>query len=295
MTSRVSGWIGISRAPTELGISGVEHSIELTKRLIKMQAKGATQMRSLCKGFGSILAVAVLSMGMAAQTSSASRYDAGIQAKAVHELASKSQFKNLNASVEDCIITLTGSVDLYQQKLDAANKVHKIQHVDGVRNLIAVEGKNVSDSDLVSQLDRKLYYDRIGYANQFNYVTASVKDGVATLSGEARTDVDRDSALSLANFMPGVKEVVNDIRVAPTSSFDDDIRIRAMRAIYNDSQLGRYASDPAQPIRIVVNNGKLSLYGTVESTMDKDIAGIKANQVFGVFSVQNNLEVVKGS
>jgi hyperosmotically inducible periplasmic protein len=252
-------------------------------------------MRSLWQGFGSLLAVAVLSMGMAAQTSSASRYDAGIQAKAVHELASKSQFKNLNASVEDCIITLTGSVDIYQQKLDAANKVHKIEHVDGVRNLIAVEGKNVSDADLVSQLDRKLYYDRIGYANQFNYVTASVKDGVATLSGEARTDVDRDSALSLANFMPGVKEVVNDIRVAPTSSFDDDIRIRAMRAIYNDSQLGRYASDPTQPIRIVVNNGKLSLYGTVESTMDKDIAGIKANQVFGVFSVQNNLEVVKGS
>ena len=91
--------------------------------------------------------------------------------------------------------------------------------------------------------------------------------------------------------MPGVKEVVNDIRVSPTSNFDDQIRLRAMRAIYNDQQLGRYASDPALPIRIVVNNGKLTLYGTVQSTMDKDIAGIKANQVFGVFSVQNNLEV----
>jgi len=95
----------------------------------------------------------------------------------------------------------------------------------------------------------------------------------------------------LANYMPGVKEVVNDIRVAPVSTFDDDIRIRAMRAIYADTELGRYASDPALPIRIVVNNGKLSLYGTVENTMDKDIAGIKANQVFGVFSVQNNLQV----
>ena len=162
-------------------------------------------------------------------------------------------------------------------------------------NLIAVEGKHVSDAELEAHLDRKLYYDRIGYDNQFNYVTASVKDGVATLSGEARTEVDRDSALSLANYMPGVKEVVNDIRVAPVSSFDDDIRIRAMRAIYRDSELGRYASDPALPIRIVVNNGQLSLYGTVENKMDKDIAGIKANQVFGVFSVQNNLEVASHS
>ena len=54
-------------------------------------------------------------------------------------------------------------------------------------------------------------------------------------------------------------------------------------------------ADPAKPIRIVVDNGKLSLYGTVASAMDKQIAGIRANQVFGVFSVQNNLEVVKGS
>ena len=249
-------------------------------------------MKSILRGLGSLLAVAALSVGLAAQTA---RYDGDIQARASQQLASKAQFHNLNASVEDGIVTLTGSVDLYQQKLDAAKKVRKIEHVDGVRNLIAVQGKNVSDTELAAQLDHKLYYDRIGYDNQFNYVTASVKDGVATLSGEARTDVDRDSALSLANFMPGVKEVVNDIRVAPVSSFDDDIRIRAMRAIYADNELGRYASDPALPIRIVVNNGKLSLYGTVENTMDKDIAGIKANQVFGVFSVQNNLQVAKQS
>ena len=55
------------------------------------------------------------------------------------------------------------------------------------------------------------------------------------------------------------------------------------------------AAYPTKPIRIVVDNGKLSLYGTVATTMDKQIAGIRANQVFGVFSVQNNLEVVKGS
>jgi osmotically-inducible protein OsmY len=68
-----------------------------------------------------------------------------------------------------------------------------------------------------------------------------------------------------------------------------------MRAIYRDPVLSRYAIDPALPIRIVVDRGHLSLYGTVASTMDKNIAGIRANQVFGAFSVQNNLQVVKGS
>jgi osmotically-inducible protein OsmY len=51
--------------------------------------------------------------------------------------------------------------------------------------------------------------------------------------------------------------------------------------------------DPVQPIRIVVDNGKLSLYGTVDRKMDKDIAGIRAGSVFGVFQVQNNLVVAK--
>ena len=64
---------------------------------------------------------------------------------------------------------------------------------------------------------------------------------------------------------------------------------------FHDNVLSRYASDPAAPIRIVVSNGKLSLYGTVESAMDKQLAGMRANQVSGVFSVQNNLMVAKHS
>jgi osmotically-inducible protein OsmY len=210
------------------------------------------------------------------------------------QLAAKKEFRNLHAATEDGMVTLTGTVDVYQQKLDAAKKVRKTGKVQGVRNLIVVSS-NVPDAQLAAQLDRKLYFDRIGYDNRFNFVTVTVKDGVATVSGETRTDVGRDSALALVNNTPGVKDVVNDIKVSPVSIFDDDIRVRATRAIYNDPVLGRYATDPAAPIRIVVSNGKLSLYGTVENAMDKQMAGIRANQVVGVFSVANNLVVAKHS
>jgi hyperosmotically inducible protein len=162
-----------------------------------------------------------------------------------------------------------------------------------VRNLIVVAGKTVPDADLTAQLDRKLYFDRIGYDNVFNYVTASVKDGVATLNGEVRLGIDRDSALSLVNATPGVKDVVNNVTVE--SILDDRVRLSAERAIYRDAVLGRYAIDPARPIRIVVDRGKLTLYGTVETPMDKQIAGVRANQVLGAFSVQNDLQVAKRS
>jgi osmotically-inducible protein OsmY len=248
-------------------------------------------MKAFLRSLGWLVGVSVLSAGLAAQTGSAGRYDDVIQAKASQQLASKNEFRNVQAAVEDGIVTLTGSVDLYQQKLNAARKVRKTENVQGVRNLIAVSGKNVPDAELAAQLDRKLYYDRLGFGNQFNYVTASVEKGVATLNGETRTDVDRDSAVALVNDAPGVKDVVNNIKVAPPSNFDDDIRIRAMRAIYRDPFLSRYAIDPAKPIRIVVDRGTLSLYGVVGSAAEKQVAGIRASQVFGAFTVQNNLEV----
>ena len=250
-------------------------------------------MKINLRSLTSFLAVGILSVGLAAQTTSA-RYDSDIQSRVTQQLAKKQEFRNLQATTEDGIVTLSGKVDLYQQKLDAAKKVRKLDKVQGVRNLVAVSS-SAPDAEVEARLERKLHYDRIGYDNLFNFVDVTVKDGVATLNGETYNDLGRDSALALANSMPGVKDVVDNIKVSPVSGFDDRIRISALRAIYRDPVLGRYASDPAKPIRIVVDNGKLSLYGTVAIAMDKQIAGMRANQVFGVFSVQNNLEVVKGS
>jgi hyperosmotically inducible periplasmic protein len=249
-------------------------------------------MKSILRAMTSFLAVGVLSVGMAAQTASA-RYDSDIQTR-VTQLTKRQEFRNLQASTEDGIVTLSGTVDLYQRKLDAAKKVLKLDKVQGVRNLIAVSS-SAPDAEVQAKLERKLHYDRMGYDNQFDSVDVSVKNGAATLTGATRTDVGRDSAVWIANNMPGVNDVVDNIKVLPVSGFDDRIRISAVRAIYRDPVLSRYANDPAKPIRIVVDNGKLSLYGTVATAMDKQVAGIRANQIFGVFSVQNNLEVVKGS
>ncbi|MBV8049916.1 MAG: BON domain-containing protein [Acidobacteriaceae bacterium] len=239
------------------------------------------------------LILATGTVGLFAETSGAARYDASVEAKVTQKLATKKQFQGVHATTEDGIVTLTGDVAMYQQKLDAAKSIRKVANLQGVRNLIAVAGKEVPDAQLAAQLDRKLYYDRMGYDNLFNYITASVQNGVVVVSGEARTEYDRDSALALVNSTAGVKDVVNDIRVAPASIFDDQVRLRAARVIYRDPVLSRYAIDPAYPIRIVVDNGKLSLYGTVATQMEKNVAGIRANQVFGAFTVQNNLQVEK--
>src|SRR5712692_3160603 len=154
-------------------------------------------MKSILRTMASFLAVGILSAGLMAQTASA-RYDSDIQTRVTQQLAKKQDFRNLQATTEDGIVTLSGTVDLYEQKLDAAKKVRKLDKVQGVRNLATVSS-SVPDAEVEAKLERKLHYDRIGYDNQFNFVDVSVKDGVATLNGETRTDVGRDSALSLVN------------------------------------------------------------------------------------------------
>jgi len=250
-------------------------------------------MKPTLLALGLWLAISSGQTALAAERTIASRFDAGIQSN-LARVTTKKEFRNVQASVDDGIVTLTGSVDLYQQKLDATKKVRKLPNVQGVRNLLAVN-RNVTDAELTAVLDRKLYYDRLAQDNVFNYVTASAENGVVRLSGETRNEYDRDSALWLVDNTAGVKDVIDNIKVAPTSIFDDHIRINALRAIYRDPVLSRYSIDPAKPIRIVVDNGHLSLYGTVASTMDKQVAGIRASQIFGAFSVQNNLQVEKKS
>ena len=250
-------------------------------------------MKTTIVALGFWLAVSAGHIAFAAETTSTQRFDAAIQSN-VTRLTTKKEFRNVQASVEDGIVTLTGNVDLYQQKLEATKKVRKLANVQGIRNLIAVNG-NVSDAQLVAALDRKLYYDRLAQDNVFNYVTASADDGVVTLSGETRNEFDRDSALWLVDNTAGVKDVIDNIKVAPASIFDDRIRITALRAIYRDPVLSRYAIDPAKPIRIVVDHGHLTLYGTVASTLEKQVAGLRASQVFGAFTVENLLQVERES
>lgn len=247
------------------------------------------------KAAGSLLAVGLLSASPMAQTSAAARYDNQIQSTIARKLSAKNQFREVQSSVDDGIVTLTGTVDLYQRKLDAAKRARKTVDVQGVRNLITVAGPNVPDEQLEKKLASKLTYVRTGYDSTFDYFALGVKDGAVTVEGQDRTGVGRDEALSDIASMPGVKDVVANISLEPTSIFDDGIRLRMMRAIYRDPVLSKYAIDPARPIRIIVDNGHVTLYGSVGTAMDKSLAGIRANQVFGAFSVDNKLTVEKDS
>ena len=139
----------------------------------------------------------------------------------------------------------------------------------------------VPDSELQASLSEKLTYDRIGYGVMFNALNLQVQSGVVTVGGDVRDYPSRDSALAIVETTPGVNDVIDEINVLPTSIFDDELRVRIARAIYGQAALQRYALFPEKPIRIIVDNGHVTLHGVVDNTMDRQISETQAKVCAG--------------
>jgi hyperosmotically inducible protein len=221
----------------------------------------------------------------------ASGDDAKLQSEIQKKLDNK-RYSGVQVSVQNGMATLSGSVDVFNDKEEADKRAHRVHGVQGVANQITVAAGDVPDQVLRDKLLKAIEYDRVGYGTTaFNAIAVSVQNGVVTLAGHAYGPVDAGSAVAVASNTKGVRDVVDDIQVDPVLPNDDRIRLQAFRTIYGFPSLNKYAIDPGKPIRISVVNGNVTLYGQVDSEADKDAAGIRANTVPGVFKVTNDLVV----
>ena len=123
----------------------------------------------------------------------------------------------------------------------------------------------------------------------FDDIRANVNDGVVTLSGKVTMPFKRDEIVKRIGKVDGVREVRDNITVLPVSQFDDELRYRIARSIYNDSNFWTYAIMLNPPIHIVVEHGRVTLTGVVQSNVDRMLARSLAAQ-FGAFSVTSELK-----
>jgi hyperosmotically inducible protein len=114
-------------------------------------------------------------------------------------------------------------------------------------------------------------------------------DGTVTLSGQVVRPSTKDDAGYRVRRIAGVTRVVNEIEVLPLSSFDDAIRASAYRTIFDTGGLYRYAMGANPSLHIIVNRGHLTLEGVVANELDRRLAYVAARNVFGAFTVTNNL------
>jgi len=125
----------------------------------------------------------------------------------------------------------------------------------------------------------------------FDNLAFQIEDGKVILLGQVTRPALKSDAENVVKRIPGVAAVENRIEVLPLSRFDDQIRVAVARAVFGYSSLYRYGMGAQPSIRIIVNNGAVTLEGEVASEADRNLAGIRANGVPGVFSVTNRLKV----
>jgi hyperosmotically inducible protein len=152
------------------------------------------------------------------------------------------------------------------------------------------QGKYKATSTVEQQVYRKIV--NLPRYSVFDFINFDVKGDTVVLSGKVYSFGTKSDAAREVKDVPGVARVVNNIQQLPASPFDDQIR-RSMLRRFDNGGLGRYLSEMRPDMRIIVENGRVTLEGYVANKADSDRANIYANGVSGVFDVQNNLVVGK--
>ncbi len=127
----------------------------------------------------------------------------------------------------------------------------------------------------------------------FDNLAYKVDGYTVTLIGQVTQPVEKSDAENAVKHVEGVEKVDNQIEVLPLSPMDNGLRRNLYVAIYGYPSLQKYDMPVVKPIRIIVKNGHVTLEGVVDSENDKNTAEIRAKSVSGVFSVTDNLQVVK--
>jgi len=183
-------------------------------------------------------------------------------------------------------VVLTGTV----RSLPARDKADRAARKEArtVVNRIQVEPEPYSDGDIAAAVERAI----LGYPRYsvFDAVGLGVEGGVVILRGYVLQPYRSTDIAGLAAAVAGVREVRNEIAVAPVSSWDDQLRMQLYHAIYGHGQFIRHAGVPNPPVRILVDRGRVTLVGQVGSPLEQALLGHIARGVMS-FDVRNQVEV----
>lgn len=161
--------------------------------------------------------------------------------------------------------------------------------IEGQTSQTQRDARNVAY--LVKEVRKELV--TIPFFGVFDWLEGYVEpDGTVRLKGEVTRPIIKSDAENRVEKIEGVTKVINEIEVLPLSNQDDRLRVAVYRTLYNfNSPLFRYGQQTIPSIHIIINSGRLTLKGMVNSKADSDIARIRAGGVPGLFEVKNELQI----
>lgn len=146
-----------------------------------------------------------------------------------------------------------------------------------------------------SKIERRIRSEILSlpYYGVFDAIGYQLNGDTVTLTGFVMRPTTKSAAENSVKDIDGVRNVINNIEVLPLSSADDRIRRRTLQTFMNRGGTLMYYFLGTNPsIRIIVNNGRITLEGYVASKADSNLANILARGIPGTFGVTNNLQVI---
>ncbi len=140
----------------------------------------------------------------------------------------------------------------------------------------------LSDKKVAQAIESKLLNDELIASNNIDVET---NNGIVTLSGWVANLFSKERSAELARTIKGVRSVINDIAVKPNPRTDEDIAKEVKDALTFDPATEAYE------INVTVDNGMVTLTGTVDSRQEKKLTKEVVKGVKGIKAIKNNIEV----
>lgn len=239
-----------------------------------------------CMALVSFLFLLLPAAGLA-RTSSNAEVTAGVQSHLYH--AGIYKHGNVKVQVKNGIATLTGTVNSYGEELHA---VHAARHTKGVREVtddITVNPSGVTPQHILKRARHQVL--TYSWYTIFDHITLRTKGNRLIVGGQVTQPFMKSDLGNILGNIKGVTHLQNNIKVLPTSTFDDQIREEVAERIYGDPMFVNYGNQANPPIHIIVDNGQVTLYGAVNSKVERREAEIDARFATTYFGLRNNLRV----
>jgi osmotically-inducible protein OsmY len=188
-----------------------------------------------------------------------------IQHAVLRELAwdTRVEVAEVGVEVTEGVVTLTGLVSSYGEKVAAQEAAHRVAGVHDVVNAIEVKAlgaKARSDVELAHMARHVLEWDVLVPDEG---ITLTVDNGWITLDGTVNMWAQRDEVERAIQHLAGVQGITNLITVEAPDLKSQDIRLAIQEALW------RRATREANHIEVDVENGQVTLSGRVQSNEEK--------------------------
>jgi hyperosmotically inducible protein len=197
---------------------------------------------------------------------------------------------NLQVSVANDSIVIAGTVPTIADKMKAEKDAQKVEEHYTIVDKLTLQPLTLTDQQLLDKVVDKIKHNI--FYSIFDWVTIGVTNGTVTLNGWVNEPWHKSLFQHQVEKVAGVTAINNNITILPVSIFDDEIRARAARLIYDNYDFEPFALAMNPSIHIIVDNGKVTLEGYVTSRYQQSMAEYLINLNTNALQITNNLQIV---